>query len=156
MTQDFEKLIKNDIYQVFLMSCPASLPLSFARHPWLVINKKGEISRWGVGWKPSRYNPQKTWGHVACDALPAFQGLRVLYFFKKLRWPAKVHSVIEGEEGSLVQKMISVIEASPLNYPHKDFYNFTGPNSNTYVEWVILQFPESNFKLPWNAFGKHF
>jgi hypothetical protein len=48
MTTDFEKLIKEDVYQVFLFHCACTVPLSFASHPWFVINKKGKISRYAV------------------------------------------------------------------------------------------------------------
>lgn len=33
-------------------------------------------------------------------------------------------------------------------------YKLTGPNSNTYTQWVLNKFPEWDIKLPWNAFGK--
>ena len=44
----FEGLIKKDKYQVFVFANPAPIPISFARHPWFVLNKKGIISRWEV------------------------------------------------------------------------------------------------------------
>lgn len=52
--------------------------------------------------------------------------------------------------------MSEFIERSPDTYPHCNQYAFRGPNSNTYAQWVLNQFPESGFSLPWNAFGKGF
>jgi len=42
-TEEFDKLIDKDKYQVFLMICPASTPVNFARHGWFVINKKEQF-----------------------------------------------------------------------------------------------------------------
>ncbi len=52
--------------------------------------------------------------------------------------------------------MVECIENSPHNYPYCGHYSYIGPNSNTYVQWVLDAFPESGLKLPWNAFGKGF
>ena len=38
--QEFLKLVKNDMYQVFLFSSPVPIPFFFARHCWFVINNK--------------------------------------------------------------------------------------------------------------------
>jgi hypothetical protein len=147
-------LIRPDKYQVFLMTCPASLPLSFASHPWFVANKKGVVTRWGVGWKPERYEAKERWGHLSMDNLPPFQGLRVLHFTDKLLWKSSLIKVIEGDENSIAEKMVKFIEESPKAYPYKDTYSFLGPNSNTYAQWVINSFPELCMRLPWNSFGR--
>jgi len=57
-------------------------------------------------------------------------------------------------KGSEAQMMIEFIERSPNVYPHCEMYRFRGPNSNTYVQWVIDNFPNSGLQLPFNAFGK--
>lgn len=145
-----------EAYQVFLMSSPASLPLSFARHPWFVVNKKGELSRWGLHWNPHVYPVKDAWGHLATDALLPFQGLRIFYIKGSPYWGSTVHKVIEGDEGSLAARMADVITNSPQTYPYTQEYSFFGPNSNTYAQWVLNQFPESGMKLPWNAFGKNY
>ena len=44
----FEKLIDKNKYQVFVFYCPAYFPFNFFKHPWFVINKKGEISRYEI------------------------------------------------------------------------------------------------------------
>ncbi|MEA2701869.1 MAG: hypothetical protein QOE22_578 [Candidatus Parcubacteria bacterium] len=50
--------------------------------------------------------------------------------------------------------MVKSIEESSTTYPNKDTYSFTGPNSNTYIQWILDQFPEAHMNLPWNSFGK--
>jgi hypothetical protein len=154
MTPDPAELLKPDTYQVFLMESPTSLPLSFAIHPWFVINKKGTLSRWGVGWRPQHYGAKAQWGHLAQDAIPPFQGLRIFYLSNRYHWRSTVRGVVEGDGMSMAARMIECIENSSNIYPFKDRYSFLGPNSNTYAQWVLDQFPESRLKLPWNAIGR--
>lgn len=154
--EQFESLIKKDWYQVFLFASRTSIPFSFAIHPWFVINKKGVISRWGVGWKPAHYHAKTAWGHVGLNVLPPLQGLRIFYFSKRYSWKANLLGYIEGGEGSITARMIECIEASPRTYPYRNIYHLAGPNSNTYVQWVLNHFPGSGLRLPWNSFGKHF
>ncbi|MDB5189784.1 MAG: hypothetical protein JWN49_110 [Parcubacteria group bacterium] len=149
-------MIKADRYQVILMKSPTSLPFSFASHPWFIINKKGTVSRWGVGWRPTIYNPKALSGHIATDAQPFFQGLRIFHFVDTWHWKGHVVGIIEGDETSIAAQMINCIEHSPETYPFKDTYSFLGPNSNTYAQWILNQFPESGLRLPWNAVGKNF
>ena len=52
--------------------------------------------------------------------------------------------------------MIKFIDNSKEIYPFREKYSIFGPNSNTYAEWVIDHFPESNFKLPKNAYGRYY
>ena len=63
--------------------------------------------------------------------------------------------MIEGDENSLAAKMAEFIEHSPETYSHSKEYSLVGPNSNTYVQWILNMFPEFPAKLPWNAFGKN-
>jgi hypothetical protein len=154
----FEKLINPDLYQVFLFSCPPSLPLSFARHPWFVVNKKGVISRWEVIASPEMYNIKTRWGHLCFNALPPWQGLRIFRSTAHLwpLWPTRLHGVVEGGEDSLAQTMAEFIERSPHEYPYIERYAYTGPNSNTYAQWVLDHFPQSKLVLSWNSFAKHY
>jgi hypothetical protein len=152
---NFEKLLNNGKYQVFLFTCPPSLPLSFACHPWFVINKKGLLSRYEVIASPAKYGMQST-RHLYINALPPTRGLRILRstLYSWYIWPVTLIGVYEGAEGSVAARMVECIENSPQNYPFSNRYAYTGPNSNTYVQWILNQFPNSGLKLPWNAFGK--
>ncbi len=148
-------------YQVFLCACPANLPFFFAIHPWLVVNKKGIISRFGLSQSANvppdifgKINDQKQWGHLYKNFFPPWQGIRILPFAWKYFWRGHVLSSIEGDENSLAYRMAEFIESSGENYPDTAKYSLLGPNSNTYVQWVLSHFPEADMSLPWNAFGK--
>jgi hypothetical protein len=150
---DMKFEVKPDRYQVFLFTCPVGLPLSFARHPWFVVNRKGDVSRWGVKRMADYKAP--SWGHLHKNMLPPTQGIWVWWaLFPNWYWKGTVRAVIEGGEGSTAQKMADFILASPETYPYCHQYSLTGINSNTYVQWVLDRFPESGMKLPWNCFGK--
>ena len=152
----FEELVKNDKYQVFLFTCPAGVPLNFARHPWFVINKMRSVERWEVFRIPDSY--AESWGHLHRNALPPTQGIPVFSQSKypKHFWKGKLRGYIEGGEGSLAQTMTEFIESTPNTYPYCNTYGIKGPNINTYVQWVLNKFPNSGLSLPWNSFGKNY
>lgn len=152
---DFQKLIKDKGYQVFLFVCPVSLPFSFASHPWFVCVRNGEVSRWEV-----RYRADKNsllGKHLYHNDLPIFSGIEMFYFIsKKFLWSGKLFGHIEGDENSLASKMYYFIENSKDNYPYCNRYHLLGPNSNTYAQMVLDNFPECGLTLPVNAVGKGF
>lgn len=151
-----DELIRDDKYQLFLLSCPATLPISFGCHPWLVINNNGVVSRWEIFWKPE-HQCRARWGHLHKDFYSPSQGIPKLFFSEKYLWSDGIlHGFVEGGADSSAACMAEFVEASPHAYPFCFQYAFTGPNSNTYVQWVLDHFPESGLKLPWNAFGKSY
>lgn len=147
--KELEKLINPDDYQVFIMRCPAGVPLSFASHPWFVCNERGRISRYEVLFTQ---NKNADFGHLHIDAFPPFSGIEVLLFYPGWRWRGEL---LWRCEGDLAKRMIEFIRTSKAAYPYKE-YAFTGPNSNTYARWVLNAFPEIDVKLPWNCFGKDY
>lgn len=153
---DFRKLIKPNGYQVFLCACPASIPFIFAIHPWFVCVKNGEISRWEVRFEKNKRNPV-TGKHLHINSLPPFSGIEMIIFFKeKFLWSAKLLAHIEGDENSTAKNIIDFIENSKDNYPYCDKYLIWGPNSNTYIQWVLDRFADFKIKLPWNCLGKNY
>jgi hypothetical protein len=144
----------SDPYQLSLHASPAHMPLSFAVHPWFVINKGGVLSRWEVLHRENRC--VTSWGHLHLDERAPFTGIDIFTFAPYVQWPSCVLGTVEGDEGSLAARMIACIEDSPNTYPFCHQYAYTGPNSNTYVQWALDQFPDSKLALPWNAFGKRF
>ncbi len=52
--------------------------------------------------------------------------------------------------------MALFIDRRSKEYPLKHDYEIKGPNSNTYTQWVLDQFPRVKLKLPINAFGKDY
>ena len=156
-TEEFEKLIDPTKYQVFLISCPAYFPINFAIHPWFVVNKKGILTRWEVG--HSKEDSPNYFGYIRSDGLPFLKGLPVFSYSVPLNWgPRRIKLIgrIEGDEDSAAHKIITFIEKATVNYPYRDTYHLLGPNSNTYIQWVLNAFPEWKIHLPRNAFGKNY
>ncbi|KKS04709.1 MAG: hypothetical protein UU82_C0010G0005 [Candidatus Nomurabacteria bacterium GW2011_GWC2_41_8] len=151
-TQKFQSLINKEKYQVFILACPTYTPFNFARHSWFVLNKKGLISRWEIRHKKNK----KTNNYFYLNTQPPFQGINISFFIKKHFWKAKLMGYIEGSENSTAQKIIEFIENSEKIYLYCFKYSFFGPNSNTYIQWVLDKFPEFNVKLSWNFIGKGF
>ncbi len=152
--QIFNKLIKKDKYQVFLFGSKCTIPILFANHPWFVVSKKGRISRWEVLMIPE--GCKSSWNHLHLNFLPPTTGINIIPYNLNYRWQSKLLGMIEGTKSSLVKKVIDVIENSPTNYPFNKKYSLFSPNSNSYVQWVLNQFPETNLNLPWNSFGKQY
>lgn len=143
--------INPDRNQVFLCTCPATLPYSFAVHPWFVVNKKGDVSRWELLSQAQKI--PTSWQHLHKDAFSPFQGIRALPIYGSLHWPS---SVRDSATGPTAQSVIEVIESTPETYPHTDEYHLLGPNSNTYAQWVLDNTPEFDATLPFNAIGKRY
>lgn len=153
--KSLERTLKKETYQVFLCTCPCSFPLTFASHPWFVVNKKGVISRYAVNHR--RNVGEKKWGHLTLNFKPPFHGLPFLHFYPRAgHFKTTILKCAEGGEDSLAKRLALCIENSSNTYEHLHTYRFVGPNSNTYVQWVLQQFPDLNVQLPWNAFGKGF
>jgi hypothetical protein len=150
----FENIIKSDLYQVFLFTSPAHIPLSIWTHPWVVINKQGNLTRYEVRYKKNRVKPEL--GHIHINDLPPFDGIEIFSFLKYPRWNATLLGQIEGGENSGAQKMCEFIENSTQTYKDKSRYFLFGPNSNTYIKWILDNSPEFEGKLRWNALGKNY
>lgn len=145
----FQHLIDPNTYQVFLLKCSVNLPFSFAAHTWFVCSKKGDLSRWEVLFYK---NINNSFGYVHLNHFPPFSGIEKIPFIIKNRyWNASLISKIEGP---IAQKMISFIEKSHKEYSYAHKYSLSGPNSNTYTQWVLNHFQEFKVNLPYNAIGK--
>ena len=152
---EFQGLIRHDAYQVFLFTCPATFPFSFASHPWFVVNRKGTVSRWEIFWEADKKD-KMSWGHLHKDCWPPSQGIEMFFYSQKYFFKSTLFDSIEGNEGSLAHRMADFIEESSQHYPYCQEYSLRGPNSNTYVQWVFDHFPECGIRLRWNSFGKRY
>jgi len=85
-----------------------------------------------------------------------FDGIEVFSFFNHPRWNATLLGKIEGSENSPTHKMCEFIENSPQTYKYKNIYSLLGPNSNTYIQWILDNSPEFKGKLPWTALGNEY
>jgi len=163
--REIERFIKKGMRQVFLLACPATLPFSFAIHPWFVVNDTKTVSRYGVGWHKS--DPQKEfvfWGHhcTECrgymhkDGRPPHEGIAIFPFAERPLWNGRIIGKVQGGKDSTAARMVNTIRESIRTYPYAEQYSLFGPNSNTYVQWILNQFPDSGLVLPWNSFGKNY
>ncbi len=101
-----------------------------AEHHWFVINDDGHLSRWEV-WQFANVinNPiGESWDHLHRDLLSPEQGVRSNPAYKLHDW-----------SGDRAVYLIDRIRRSPEEYPWCDKYRYwPGPNSNTYVQWILL------------------
>ena len=144
----FEELINKEEYQVFVFYCQAYFPFNFFRHPWVVINKKGEISRYEI----QHYINKKNSSHLFINNQLPFEGTQITFFINK-KWESNVLGYTEGD---VARRAIDFIETTEMHYPYCFKYFSLGPNSNTYVQWILDKFPEFKIKLSWRFIGKNF
>ena len=152
-----EELLKKDRYQVFLLTCPATLPFSFAAHPWFVVNDTKTVLRYGISWQHTLIRKEYAEGCLYKYGGDLEAGVPVTPIFQDVFpqiWHGRLMGYIEGSEDSPAARMAEVIENSLRTYPYVHAYSVFGPNSNTYAQWVLDHFPEPPLQLPWNAFGK--
>jgi hypothetical protein len=148
--KEFEKLVNESEYQVFVMCCPAHFPFIFAIHPWFVCNEKGKISRWEFLFKK---NQNKDWGYLHLNNDEYHKGIEIFPFLLKIKWPSRLLIKIGGRQA---KEMIDIIRKSKQNYPYLKNYSLLGSNSNTYAQWILSHSKNIKKILPWNAFGKNY
>jgi len=95
-----------------------------ADHHWFVIDRDGSESRWEVWQKRSACST--SWGHLNLNLLPPSCGVGN-------------GDAVLLEQWSSALALANRIEESPQQYPwcHKYRY-WPGPNSNTYVQWILM------------------
>ena len=148
--QEFTRLIKKESYQIFLFSSNIALPLSFITHSWIVVAKKGKITRYDVIHKGQNGN------HLYRNIFRPWEGLGIIFWNSVPRWKSQLLGKVEGGKGSIAEKIVLFIEKSS-RYPFKKKYHFfPGPNSNTFTQWIITMFPGCGLQLPWSALGKNY
>ena len=113
----------------------------FAVHTWIVIKEEGaaQYNRYEVvGWgKPLRLNA------YAPDA----------------RWYSNEPYIVKTIRGEQAKKIIPRIENAIVNYPYAQRGQYTlwpGPNSNSFVAYVLNEVPEIGITPPPNAVGRDF
>lgn len=152
--KEFENLLSNHSDQVFLFASPVPFPFFFAVHSWFVIKLHGEVHRWEFG--RFRNSPRPGGIGIQHDFLPPLAGMNMFPWSTRPRYPSNLVGHITSTTSSTATELARFIHCSSMEYPLKRNYSYTGPNSNTYVAWVLRQFPASGLKMPWNAFGKSY
>jgi hypothetical protein len=115
---------------------------------------KGTISRWEFG--KFKGSPHKNGIGVLKDFFKPTEGMNKYYWKSYPRFNSKLVDFIEGDENSVAKKLAEYIGKSSTSYPLKDKYILTGPNSNTYIQWILDKYSEANIELPYNAIGKNY
>ena len=97
----------------------------FAHHHWLVVKHGGNIDRWEV-WQRRDAGGQ-SWGYLHRNLLSSEAGVG--------NGPSWLVDCWEGEAATAIAERV---EASVSGYPWRKRYHYwPGPNSNTYVQWVL-------------------
>lgn len=145
----------SDIYQVHFYTCPAHKPFHFARHPWVVTVSPAGTHRWEIIHKiiENKENFGYVYKNYYSDPM---QGIKQ-YSGSSKYWESTLIGSVMGNTNSLAERMVNFIHTYSSDYLHKDTYHlYPGPNSNTYINWILKKFPEANIQLPWNCFGKNY
>jgi hypothetical protein len=118
---------------------------AIAEHYWFVVfdSRTGDCERWEV-WQ-TKDAGGRSFGHVHCNLKEPGAGVG--------GGPARISAEWRGEEAAKIQAVLNKTEDL---YPHRDRYlPWPGPNSNTFVAWVLREAGIA-FALPWKALGKDF
>ena len=141
-------------HQVWLLYSAVPFPFSFAMHGWFVVNQKGTVNRWEFGQFGGPCGPKKI--GVFKNLFPLTAGMNKYGWKLEPRSPSKVLFKIEGETGSMAHQLAIFISQESTAYPFKNTYHYLGPNSHTYLQWVLNHFEELQYALPWRAVGKNY
>lgn len=58
--------------------------------------------------------------------------------------------------GPAAEPVVDAVHKAALSYPYADQYTmFPGPNSNSFIQWILLEVPELTYQLPAKAIGKN-
>lgn len=125
----------------------AALPFigAVADHYWFVATDEatGRTERWEVWQSPNAGGV--SFGHVHRDLKHPDEGVG--------GGPTRIVSRWSGDAAT---KLAGVLEKCADEYPHRDHYfPWPGPNSNTFVAWVLRQ-AGIDFDLSWKALGKDY
>lgn len=124
----------------------AALPFvgAVAEHYWFVVrDDAGRVERWEVWQSPNAGG--RSFGHLHCDLKHPDEGVGGGPARRVCQW-----------NGEFAEQLGSVLRNSAKDYPHLDrYFPWPGPNSNTFVAWVLRQ-AGIDFDLPWKALGKDY
>lgn len=142
-------------YHVYFFICPAHIPFHFAVHPWVVTISPTKTDRFEIIHRqsPNRKHFGYIYKNYYRDPKQGIKKHPTSYDY----WSSTEIAHISGDENSIAREMVDFIQTHSPDYIYKDTYHiFPGPNSNTYIQWILSKFPETKITLPWNAFGKKY
>ncbi len=130
------------------------MPFHFAVHPWIVINENGVITRYEIIHK--EYQGKSRDGYLYKNFYEQPDQGILKSPFHSSHWTSRLLGEISGDENSLAHEVVNFIKENNSKYPFKNTYHLLGPNSNTYISWILKHFPGISIRLPWNAVGKDY
>jgi len=129
-----------DTLAVELWGAPIPYVGCFAAHHWLVVCRGARRDRWEV-WQ-TKAAGGTGFGHLHRNLLAPEAGVG--------SGPARRIMCWTGERAAALAQRI---EDSPTRYRWRERYRYwPGPNSNTYVQWLL----GTDLELPRNAIGHRF
>lgn len=114
----------------------------FGTHPWVVIKKENAKS----------YDVYEVVGFRRAEGIPV---IRKSDRAPDSRWFGSDPELLFDLRGPAAAEMIPKVEAAIASYPYQTSYRlWPGPNSNTFVAYVIRHTPGMTVELPPHAIGK--
>jgi hypothetical protein len=111
----------------------------FAHHSWVVIKERGSGS------------------YVRYDKVAWGRPVKIDNWAPDARWYGHQPTLIGSVEGAAAEALIPKIKAAVARYPYNrsgGYAVWPGPNSNSFVSYVLAAIPESRIALPPTAIGK--
>lgn len=116
----------------------------FAVHPWIAVKKKN--AKFYMVYQVTAWNLRGE-----STAISAKKDIPDRY------WYGRKPILLQTLKGEAAEKAIPQIEKAVREYPYaKEYTLWPGPNSNTFVAYVIREVPELTIELPPHAIGKDF
>mgnify|MGYP006267944647 CR=1 FL=1 len=151
---DFDFNSPEASYAVFLCSSRVPYPAAFARHYWFVVKSPEGINRWEFGKFYGSPHPGNI--GVLRNFFTPGQGMNKFGCWSKARFSGSVHQSVSGAQNSQAQQLLRFIVKHAEDYPFRFYYRYRGPNSNSFISWVLSHFPDQPFSLRASAIGQHY
>lgn len=111
----------------------------FAHHSWVVIKERGATSY-------TRFD-KVAWGRP----------VKINNWAPDARWYGHTPTIVAAIQGTEAERLIPKIRAAVASYPFSqpgDYSVWPGPNSNSFIAYVLEAIPEAGIVLPPTAIGK--
>jgi hypothetical protein len=111
----------------------------FAHHSWIVVKEKG------------------AGGYTRFDKVAWGQPIKTNGWAPDARWYGHRPVLVGAVEGPAAEALIPKIRAAVARYPYSRYGGYSvwpGPNSNSFVTYVLSAIPEAGIALPPTAVGK--
>lgn len=137
------KLHKDSIVQIYIARAYGWRGL-FGVHSWISVKKKNQ----------ENYTVYQVIGWKAYGGLPV---VNIAKDFPDRIWYGNEPEIIFDARGDKAQEIIQKMDEIVEKYPYHNRYRFwPGPNSNTFVAYVVRNIPQINIRLPVTAIGKDY